>query len=219
MQCLNDYDIPLYLSHTVKQVVGKKGHVEKIIIAQVDSAMKYIEGSEKEFECDTLLLSVGLLPNNPLLVPLGVKMNPKTRGPLVDESLQTSIDGIFACGNSLHVHDLVDFVSLEGYKAGRNAAKYVLSGLDASSYINIENKTCVNYVLPNKVNVNNIEDISISFRVSRPFKTSQINVYQGETLIKKIRKPYMLPAEMETITISKDLLINKENISLEVVDA
>ena len=219
VQCLNDYDIPLYLSHTVKQVVGKKGHLEKIIIAQVDSAMKYIEGSEKEFECDTLLLSVGLLPNNPLLVPLGVKMNPKTRGPLVDESLQTSIDGIFACGNSLHVHDLVDFVSLEGYKAGRNAAKYVLSGLDTSSYIKIENKTCVNYVLPNKVNVNNIEDITISFRVSRPFKTSQINVYQGETLIKKIRKPYMLPAEMETITISKDLLINKENISLEVVDA
>lgn len=219
VQCLNDYDIPLYLSHTVKQVIGKKGRVEKVIIAQVDSSLKYIEGSEKEFDCDTLLLSVGLLPNNPLLVPLGVKINPKTRGPLVDESLQTSVEGIFACGNSLHVHDLVDFVSLEGLKAGKNAARYVLNGLDKTSYINVKNKGYVNYVLPNKINIRNIDQISVSFRVNRPFKNCQINIYQGDQIIKNIRKPYMLPAEMETLTLNKDLLISEEDISLEVIDA
>ena len=136
VQCLNDYNIPLYLHHTVKQVIGKK-RLEKVIICEVDDNLKFIEGKEKEFECDTLLLSIGLLPNNPLLEDLGVKIHPRTRGPIVDESLQTSIKGIFACGNSLHVHDLVDFVTNEGALAGKNAAKYIKNEFNTGNKINI----------------------------------------------------------------------------------
>ncbi|MDD3171540.1 MAG: FAD-dependent oxidoreductase, partial [Bacilli bacterium] len=113
VQCLNDYNIPLYLHHTVKRVIGKE-RIEKIILGEVDDNLQFIPGKEQEFEIDTLLLSVGLIPSNPLLENIGVKINPRTKGPIVDESLQTSIPGIFACGNGLHVHDLVDFVSGEG---------------------------------------------------------------------------------------------------------
>ena len=181
--------------------------------------MQYIEGTEKEFDVDTLLLSVGLIPCNPLLVNMGVEIDQKTKGPVVDESLQTSIPGIFACGNSLHVHDLVDFVSLEGTKAGNSAANYLLKGLDNSSYINIVNRNFVGYTMPRKVNMNNVDELAISFRVTKPFKSSVINVYQGKELIKSFKKPYLLPAEMETIKIKKDLIKNKEDIYVEVVDA
>ena len=218
VQCLNDFNIPLFLSHTVKKVEGKN-RLKRVTICQVDSKMQYIEGTEKEFDVDTLLLSVGLIPCNPLLVNMGVEIDQKTKGPVVDESLQTSIPGIFACGNSLHVHDLVDFVSLEGTKAGNSAANYLLKGLDNSSYINIVNRNFVGYTMPRKVNMNNVDELAISFRVTKPFKSSVINVYQGKELIKSFKKPYLLPAEMETIKIKKDLIKNKEDIYVEVVDA
>ena len=215
VQCLNDYNIPLYLHHTVKQVIGKK-RLEKVIICEVDDNLKFIEGKEKEFDCDTLLLSVGLLPNNPLLEDLGVKIHPRTRGPIVDESLQTSIKGIFACGNSLHVHDLVDFVTSEGSLAGQNAAKYIKGELKEGKYVNITNGAGVGYVLPQSVELENIEKIKISFRVTKPFKDVKLNIYQGDKLIKKLPKPYLVPAEMENILLDKALIENEEDIKVEV---
>lgn len=216
-QCLNDYNIPLYLHHTVKQVIGKK-RVEKVIICEVDDNLKFIPGKEKEFECDTLLLSVGLLPNNPLLEDLGVKMHPRTRGPIVDESLQTSVKGIFACGNSLHVHDLVDFVTNEATLAGKNAALYIKGELKSGNEINIVNGNGILYVLPQSVDLENIDKIKISFRVNKPYKDVKLNVYQGNELIKKFPKPYLVPAEMENILIDKALIKNDLDIRVEVCD-
>ena len=215
VQCLNDYNIPLYLHHTVKQVIGKK-RLEKVIICEVDDNLKFIEGKEKEFECDTLLLSIGLLPNNPLLEDLGVKIHPRTRGPVVDESLQTSIKGIFACGNSLHVHDLVDFVTNEGYLAGKNAAKYIKNELENGNKINIVNGKGIIYVLPQTVDLNNIDKLKISFRCSTPFKDVKLYIYQGDKLIKKLPKPYLVPAEMENVLLDKSLITSNEDIKVEV---
>lgn len=215
VQCLNDYNIPLYLHHTVKKVIGKK-RLEKVIICEVDDNLKFIEGKEKEFECDTLLLSVGLLPNNPLLEDLGVKIHPRTRGPVVDESLQTSIKGIFACGNSLHVHDLVDFVTSEGELAGANAAKYLKGKLIEGKYISIVNGNGIGYVLPQSVELDNVDKIKISFRVTKPYKDVKLNVYQGDTLIKKLPKPYLVPAEMENILLDKTLINSNDDIKVEV---
>ena len=215
VQCLNDYNIPLYLHHTVKKVIGKK-RLEKVIICEVDDNLKFIEGKEKEFDCDTLLLSVGLLPNNPLLEDMGVKIHPRTRGPIVDESLQTSIKGIFACGNSLHVHDLVDFVTGEGGLAGKNAAKYLKGELKEGKYINIVNGNGIGYVLPQSVELENVEKVKISFRVTKPFKDVKLNIYQGNELIKKLPKPYLVPAEMENILIDKTLINSNEDIKVEV---
>ncbi|MCR5422334.1 MAG: NAD(P)/FAD-dependent oxidoreductase [Bacilli bacterium] len=215
VQCLNDYNIPLYLHHTVKQVIGKK-RLEKVIICEVDDNLKFIEGKEKEFECDTLLLSIGLLPNNPLLEDLGVKIHPRTRGPIVDESLQTSIKGIFACGNSLHVHDLVDFVTNEGALAGKNAAKYIKNELNTGNKINIVNGKGIIYVLPQSVDLNNIDKIKISFRVNSPYKDVKLNIYQGDTLIKQLPKPYLVPAEMENVLLDKSLVTSDEDIKVEV---
>ena len=215
VQCLNDYNIPLYLHHTVKQVIGKK-RLEKVIICEVDDNLKFIEGKEKEFECDTLLLSIGLLPNNPLLEDLGVKIHPRTRGPIVDESLQTSIKGIFACGNSLHVHDLVDFVTNEGALAGKNAAKYIKNELNTGNKINIVNGKGIIYVLPQSVYLNNIDKIKISFRVNTPYKDVKLNIYQGNTLIKQLPKPYLVPAEMENVLLDKSLVTSDEDIKVEV---
>ena len=145
VQCLEDFNIPLYLSHTVKRVIGKD-RLESVIIQQVDENLNFIEGTEITFNCDTLLLSVGLIPNNPLLTSLGVLMHPKTKGPLVDEYLMTNVKGIFACGNSLHVHDLVDFVTSEGAICGKSAAKYLKGNLDTNNIININNAVMHIYV-------------------------------------------------------------------------
>lgn len=215
VQCLEDFNIPLYLSHTVKRIIGKT-RIEKIILSQVDEKLNFIEGTEKEFEVDTLLLSVGLIPNNPLLTPLGVKMNPKTKGPLVDESLQTSVKGIFACGNSLHVHDLVDFVTEEGYQAGLNASKYIKGLLNNKEKIDITNGNGISYVLPQQVDLSNIDKLKVSFRVNKPYKDTKIKIYQDNILIKEIKKQYLLPAEMENITIQKELIKNNKPILIEV---
>jgi len=131
-QCLNDFNIPLYLHHTVREIVGKE-RVEKVVVCPVDDNLQFVEGHDMEFEVDTLLLSVGLIPNNPLLEKIGVDLHPKSRGPLVDENLMTSVRGIFACGNSLFVHDLVDFVTREGRRAGENAALYIKGCLPSAA--------------------------------------------------------------------------------------
>ena len=153
VQCLNDYDIPLYLSHTVKKIIGKD-RLEKIVIAKVDDKFDFIEGTELEFAVDTLLLSVGLIPSNPLLNQLQTKFDAKTKGPVVDSNYQTSTKGIFACGNSLHVHDLVDYVSEEGKLAGIKAARYIKNLLSEEEKIDLLPGNGLNYLLPSTFYVN-----------------------------------------------------------------
>lgn len=215
VQCLHDYDIPLFLSHTVKRIIGDK-RLEKIVISEVDDRFNYIEGTEKEFEVDTLLLSVGLIPSNPLLEKLKVALHPKTRGPIVDESMQTSIPGIFACGNSLHVHDLVDFVSREGQLAGHSAALYIQNQLQFQDEITVSSGTNILYVLPQKIHLDHLEKANIYFRVTKPLQNVFIQVRQGSQIIKRIKKNFMLPAEMEQLSLNKQDFLNCEGITLEV---
>lgn len=199
VQCLNDYDIPLYLSHTVKKIIGKD-RLEKIVIAKVDDKFDFIEGTELEFAVDTLLLSVGLIPSNPLLNQLQTKFDAKTKGPMVDSNYQTSTKGIFACGNSLHVHDLVDYVSEEGKLAGIKAARYIKNLLSEEEKIDLLPGNGLNYLLPSTFYVNSGEVI-LKFRVKKPYGKSQIIIKNDNEVIKKINKLYLLPAEMQTITI------------------
>lgn len=218
VQCLEDYNIPLYLHHTIKEVKGNE-RLEKIIICEVDDNLKFIEGKEKEIEVDTLLLSVGLIPYNPLLNALGVKMHPKTKGPLVDESYQTSIKGLFSCGNSLHVHDLVDYVSIEASLAGKAASRYIKGILKDNNKIEIKNGGGISYVIPTQVNLDNIDTLKLSFRVNKPYQNSIIYISQDDKIIKKIKKAYLIPAEMENIVIDKSLFENNSPIKLEVKNA
>lgn len=218
VQCLEDYNIPLYLHHTVRKTIGKS-RLEKIILTEVDDNLNFIEGTDKEFEVDTLLLSIGLIPSNPLLEKLGVAIHPKTKGPLVDESYQTSIPGIFACGNSLHVHDLVDYVTLEGEKAGRSAAKFIKNMLNTAGSIKAISGKGISYVLPQKINTENVDKIKLSFRVTTPHQQSFINVYQNNELIKQIKKQYLIPAEMENIQLDKSIIKNQGDLMIEVADA
>ena len=217
VQCLNDYNIPLYLSHTVKRIIGKD-RLEKIILAQVDDKLNFIEGTEKEIEVDTLLLSVGLIPSNKLLQNIDVKIHPVTRGPIVDENYQTSVNGIFACGNSLHVHDLVDFVSEESKKVGYFAAQYIKNELKKGHSINVCNGDGVNYVLPSSINLNEEKETQLFFRVKKPHQTCYLYVYADSKLVKKVKKTYLIPSEMERIKLCKDLLLNCKNVILEVHD-
>ena len=218
VQCLQDYGIPLYLHHTVKKVIGKE-RVEKIILSEVDDNFQFIPGKDMEFEIDTLLLSVGLIPSNPLLENIGVAIHPKTKGPIVDESLQTSIPGIFACGNGLHVHDLVDFVSGEGARAGVFASRYIRGELQTEENIlNLEAKNGVSYIMPSRINLNNVDKVLLNFRVAKPYLNAYLRVSLNEKEIKKIKKMYLLPAEMESLELSKDIL-QAGTLILEVLDA
>lgn len=149
VQCLDDYDIPLYLSHTVVDIIGKD-RLEKVIIAQVDENRKPIPGTEIEYECDTLLLSVGLIPENDISRATGIEIDNRTNGPFVNELMETSISGIFAAGNVVHVHDLVDFVSDESRKAGKAAAKYIKKEVQGGEYINLVNGHGIIYTVPRK---------------------------------------------------------------------
>lgn len=219
VQCLKDFDIPLYLSHTVSKIIGKD-RIEKIVVSQVDDKMNFIEGSEKEFEVDTLLLSVGLLPSNVLLEDMGMEMS-STRGPVVNEMMETQVEGIFACGNSLHVHDLVDFVTKEGRAAGKGASKY-LNNLVSRSNEKLECKpgNGLSYLIPQFVNVSNADDnVEFKFRVRKPMENKKIVVKINDNQIKKVVKPHLLPAEMETIVIKKEeFTSNNGNLVIEVED-
>lgn len=217
VQCLEDFNIPLYLSHTVKRVIGKD-RLESVIIQQVDENLNFIEGTEIIFKCDTLLLSVGLIPNNPLLTPLGVLMHPKTKGPLVDEYLMTNVKGIFACGNSLHVHDLVDFVTSEGAICGKSAAKYLKGNLDTNNIININNGSGISYVLPKTMYLNNDTTFKLNFRVNKPYKDVELIIKQNDKIIKKLKKAYLIPAEMESVIILKKDVTSLDDIIVEVIE-
>jgi len=215
VQCLNDYDIPLYLHHSVKRIIGKD-KLEKIEVAEVDDNLKFIPGTEKTFDVDTLLLSVGLIPENKLLIKLGAEINRKTKGAVVDENMQTTIPGIFACGNGLHVHDLVDFVTSEGNYVGERVSKYLQGELKSGKSIPIINGESIGYVLPQSVDLDNVKFIKVSFRVTKPFKDAYLKVYQGDTVIRTLKKEYLIPAEMENLIIAKQNLVNDLPIKIEV---
>lgn len=218
VQCLNDYDIPLYLSTSVSKVIGKD-KVEKVIASKVDENLKFIPNTEMEFDCDTLLLSVGLLPNVSLLNSIGCKIS-STRGPEVDEHMQTNIPGLFACGNCLHVHDLVDFVSQEGRSAGHGAALYIKNVKNDKTMndISVINGDNVSYVVPQHIDLNDNEDIQFKFRVRKPLKNAVIKIMHGDVILKQVVKTAIIPSEMEMVKIDRKLIDNTNfsNILVEI---
>ena len=224
VQCLNDYDIPLKLSHTVVDIRGKE-RLTGITLAAVDEKGKPIPGTEEDYTCDTLLLSVGLIPENELSGSMGVEMNRVTSGPVVNESLETNIEGVFACGNVLHVHDLVDFVSDEAAAAGKNAAKYVMDGERARGGQEIVLKAVdgVRYTVPCTVHPEQMEDTQIvRFRVGNVYKNCYIGVYFDDERVMHRKRPVMAPGEMEEIKLEKDkLLLHPElkTITIKVEEA
>jgi len=207
VQCLNDYGIPLKLSHTVVDIEGKE-RVEGVTIAAVDDHMKPIPGTEEHYVCDTLLLSCGLIPENEMSRAIGVKMENVTKGPTVNESLETSVEGVFACGNVLHVHDLVDFVSQEAGQAGRNAARYILNGAvhkeDASKDIRLTVENGVRYTVPEIINPERMEDLqTVRFRVGAVYKNIYESVYLNDRRVFHKKRPIVAPGEMENIILKK----------------
>lgn len=217
-QCLDDFNIPLYLSHTVTDIEGVD-RVEGIVISEVDQDRKVIPGTQKHFDVDTLLLSVGLIPENALSEDVDILLNPRTKGPIVNESYCTSIEGIFACGNVLHVHDLVDFVSQEAKNAGRMAAKYIKGKLNFDKGFNCIQGNGISYCLPNTINTKNIEDkVEIYFRVLSPSKHATLRIKKDGLILKEIKKPHLNPAEMEKVILfRKDIEDCKNQIEIEVV--
>ena len=214
VQCLDDFGIPLKLSHTVVDIEGKE-RVEAVTIAEVGPDRKPIPGTEIRYECDTLLLSCGLLPENELSRSAGVELSPITSGPIVNDSLETSIDGVFACGNVLHVHDLVDYVSQEATNAGKNAANYIKNGknVDAKS-VEIVPEGGVRYTVPKFVRPTEMEDnLTVRFRVGAVYKNCQIATYFNDTLISKRKRPVMAPGEMEQVVLSKAKLAEIPDLS------
>lgn len=206
VQCLDDFNIPLKLSHTVTKIHGTT-RVTGVTIAQVDNDKNPIQGTEEYIECDTLLLSVGLIPENELSRKVGVKINPKTQGPIVSESLETSINGVFAAGNVLHVHDLVDYVSSEAYLAGKNAVKYIDGLLMNNHLISVVTQEGVRYSVPSTINPINVEDLSlIRFRSTDVFKDAFVSVYLDQERIIHSKKKIITPGEMEQVTILKKWL-------------
>lgn len=224
VQCLNDYDIPLKLSHTVVDIRGRE-RLTGITLAAVDEKGKPIPGTEEDYDCDTLLLSVGLIPENELSGSMGVEMNRVTSGPVVNESLETSVEGVFACGNVLHVHDLVDFVSEEAAAAGKNAAKYVKEGRASEGGQEIALKAVdgVRYTVPCTVNPERMENTQIvRFRVGNVYKNCYIGVYFDDERVMHRKRPVMAPGEMEEIKLEKEkLLLHPElkTITIKVEEA
>ncbi|KJU72142.1 NAD(P)/FAD-dependent oxidoreductase [Clostridium baratii] len=206
VQCLNDYDIPLYLSHTVIDIVGKE-RLQKVVIAEVDKNRRPIKGTEKEFEVDTLLLSVGLIPENELSEKAGIKKDMRTNGLIVSESMETSVDGIFACGNVVHVHDLVDFVTQESKHAGKSAAKYIKDELKKGEAINIINGQNVNYTVPQRFTVDAIDgSMTVFMRVNNIYHDKALVVREGDREIASFKRKHLAPSEMEKIILPKKLL-------------
>ena len=205
VQCLNDFDIPLYLSHTITDIRGKH-RVTGVTVSEVDENRNPILGTEMDFDCDTVLLSVGLIPENELSRQAGVPLDARTNGPAVDENLQTGIDGVFACGNVLHVHDLVDYVSDEAARAGRAAAAYIQNERKPSGRTRrVTPGDNVGYVVPQNLH-EDADGLRAFFRVRRIFEQSRIDVTCGETLIASFKREHMAPGEMERINVPRALL-------------
>lgn len=219
VQCLEDYDIPLYLSHTVTQVRGKE-RLTGITISQVDDARMPIKGTEKHFDVDALLLSVGLIPENELSVGAGVTLHRRTGGPIVNEAMETNVPGVFACGNVLHVHDLVDFVSAESRRAGQGVVRY-LNGLDMpkahQEIITTHAGAGVSYIVPGIIRKDLMQDKThLFFRVLKVYRDAKLHVKVNGTTIKTIHKSHMAPAEMEDLNIEASLLSSNDIDTLSI---
>ena len=216
VQCLDDYNIPLYLSHTVIDVVGKD-RLEKVVIAKVDENRKPIPGTEKEYECDTLLLSVGLIPENDISRKTGLEIDRRTNGLIVNEMMETSAEGIFACGNVVHVHDLVDFVSAEARKAGAAAAKYIKEEVKEGEYKEIINGKGITYTVPQKFRAENIDKaLEIFMRVNNIYKNVKLEVKDEEKVLMSLNKQHLAPGEMEKVMVPKKILDTMVGKSLTV---
>lgn len=220
VQCLEDFDIPLYLSHTVVRVEGFP-NLERVIIAEVDAFRQPIDGTEKVFEADTLLLSVGLLPENSLAKQLGLAVDPKSKGIIVNEKLESDIPGIFACGNGLHVHDLVDFVSSEGNLAGRNAAAYIHGMKESVAFIKCTAGQGIGYILPQCIHPDRIQEpLTFSLRVTKPYKQVKLRILKDGQVFKELPKRYLLPAEMVRIILKpEDLQDVRQELKVEVCES
>ncbi len=218
VQCLEDYNIPLLLSHTVINVIGNE-RLEKVIVAKVDDNKKPIPGTEIEYNVDTLLLSVGLIPENEISRRLKLEMDHRTKGLIVNDRMETSIKGIFACGNVAHVHDLVDFVSAEAEIAGKNASEYIKGATKIYDEIEVINGHGITYTLPQKIIKDSGQIINISFRVNKIYNNKLVKVIADNKVIKTIKKNHMLPAEMEKIIINSDDLMDvNDGIQISVVE-
>lgn len=215
VQCLDDFNIPLYLSHTVVNVKGK-ARLEELVIAEVDANRKPIPGTEKTFEVDTLLLSVGLIPDRHLTAQAGIKLHPRTGGPIVNNRYETNVTGIFAAGNGLHVHDLVDWVSMEGERAGTSAARYIHGELTDAELITTQPGQGIIYVVPHYVLKQEDEDVRFYFRVDNVYKNAKINIYKDDELLKSLKKVVMVPAEMEMVKIANSDILDANHVRIEV---
>ena len=205
VQCLDDFGIPLYLSHTVTNIVGKK-RLEKVTISKVDGYTP-IPGTEFDIECDTLLLSVGLIPENELTRKAGIDIDPRTNGAYVFENMETAAEGIFACGNAVHVHDLVDYVTVESMKAGASAARFVCDQKGSGEVISIQNGNGVNYTVPQRVRPSNLDKtLEVYFRTNKVRGRSVIKVTWGDKEIISYKRERMAPGEMEKIVIPAKML-------------
>ena len=207
VQCLHDYDIPLLLSHTVIDIQGKE-RLTGVTVAEVDAKRQPIPGTEQHFDCDTLLLSVGLLPENELTRQADVEMSNLTSGAVVDDTLQTSKEGIFACGNVLHVHDLVDFVSAESFKAGKAAAEYVQGKKRVGTYVSVKDGDGVRGVVPQKLLIpdGEVESVQIMFRPAGVYENAYIRVTDGERELIKQKKRILTPGEMAELVLKPEVV-------------
>lgn len=217
VQCLDDFDIPLLLSHTIVDIKGRD-RLEGVVVAKVDENRRPIPGSEVEYECDTLLLSVGLIPENELSNEANIEIDSITNGPIVNESMETSVSGIFACGNVVHVHDLVDNVTRESRKAGKCAAKFVKGELKEDSHtVKTIPGEGIRYIVPQEIRVENVdEDITLFMRVTDIFKDAKLVLENGDKTIKEIKKIQFAPGEMEEIKINASELKDGEIGDLKV---
>ncbi len=197
VQCLDDFNIPLYLSHTITKIEGND-HLEGVVVSEVDENRKPIKWTEIHFDVDTLLLSVGLLPENELSSSAHVSLSPVTGGPIVDDELETDVDGIFASGNVLHVHDLVDYVSEEAEKAGLSAARYIKKTKDL---VDVKTSGIVRYTVPERINRNIDDDLTIRFRVSNVVRNGKIKIFINGNLVTELKRRIMAPGEMESVKL------------------
>lgn len=217
VQCLNDFNIPLYLSHTITEIRGAQ-RVEGAVVSEVDSSRRPIPGTEKFIDCDTILLSVGLIPENELSRKAGIVLDPRTKGPVVYENMETSIPGVFACGNVVHVHDLVDFVTAESQRAGAAAAEFALKKpAESKAEITLKNGDNVGYTVPQHIRADRIEKTAeVFFRVRRNFQKSAVEVSSGSTVFASFPREQMAPGEMEHIVLTKQMLESASDGTLTV---
>lgn len=218
-QCLEDFDIPLYLSHTVSKVFGKD-RLEKIEMVEVDENRNPIPGSEQYFDVDTLLLSVGLIPENHLADQAGIQMDPSTKGPVVDDRYMTSAEGIFACGNGLHVHDLVDYVTLQAAKAAEGAAAYLKNGKPHGKPLHIKIGNQVSYCVPSQFYPDDpTEKLTVYFRVRTPLDDGTLVIRSSDKVIRTVKKRKLLPSVMEeALLLAKDMNGLTEDITIEITE-